>query len=70
MDTHWRKIVVGLLLFSLMLWHPLTRQIIFVILPIGKNPDDFLVGGLMLAGLIYIIGKKRSQLIKIKEKYE
>ena len=53
------KLALGVLVFVLLLWHPLTRQAIVLILPLGSGYDDLLglagliVGGLLLFGWVW-----------------
>ena len=53
------KVALGGLVFALLLWHPLTRQAIIFILPLGSGYDDLLglvglaVGGFFLFGWVW-----------------
>ena len=63
MDSEIRKrllwVAVGALVFAILLWHPLSRQIIILILPLGSGYDDLLglvgliIGGLLLLGWLW-----------------
>ena len=52
-------VAVGALVFALLLWYPLSRQIILLILPLGSGYDDLLgligliVGGVLLFSWIW-----------------
>jgi hypothetical protein len=52
-------VALGALAFALLLWHPFSRQIIVLILPLGSGYDDLLgliglvVGGVFLFGWIW-----------------
>ncbi|UCC63786.1 MAG: hypothetical protein JSV36_01635 [Anaerolineae bacterium] len=46
-------VAVGALVFALLLWYPLSRQIIILILPLGSGYDDLLgLIGLILGGVL------------------
>jgi hypothetical protein len=53
------KVAIGALLFVILLWHPTTRGIIVLILPLGSGYDDLLgligliVGGIFLFSWIW-----------------
>jgi len=63
MDSEVRKrlliVALGALAFALLLWHPFSRQIIVLILPLGSGYDDLLgliglvVGGVLLFGWVW-----------------
>lgn len=44
---------LGVLVFVILLWHPLTRQVIIFILPFGSGYDDLLgLIGLVVGGIL------------------
>lgn len=53
------KVALGALVFALLLWHPLSRQAIVFVLPLGSGYDDLLgllgliIGGVLLLGWIW-----------------
>jgi hypothetical protein len=52
-------VALGALVLAILLWHPTSRQIIILILPLGSGFDDLLgligliVGGLFLFGWLW-----------------
>jgi hypothetical protein len=53
------KAAIGALVFVILLWHPISRQMIILLLPLGSGYDDLLgligliVGGVLLFSWIW-----------------
>ena len=50
------KVAVGALICVLLLWHPVTRQAIIFILPLGSGYDDLLGLAALIVGGIFLLG--------------
>jgi hypothetical protein len=48
------KVAVGALVFVILLWHPVTRQIVVFILPLGSGYDDLLGLIGLVVGAIFL----------------
>lgn len=49
------KVAVAALVFVILLWHPATRQIIILALPLGSGYDDLLgLAGLVVGGVFLL----------------
>lgn len=64
------KIIIVLSILLFLIWHPFTRKVIFIILPLGKGWDDLLFW-IVLVILIFIsFVKGWVKLPKIKKYFE
>jgi hypothetical protein len=57
--TRLLKVAIGALIFVILLWHPVSRQVIVFLLPLGSGYDDLLglaaliVGGILLFSWVW-----------------
>lgn len=57
--TRLLKVAVGALIFVILLWHPASRQIVVLALPLGSGYDDLLglaalvIGGVLLFSWVW-----------------
>jgi hypothetical protein len=64
------KVLVGLGLLALLLWHPFTRSIIFTILPLGRGIDDIAFWVVAVLFLFVAFLKGWINMPKIKRFFE
>lgn len=51
------RIAAILIVVALLLLHPITRQVIFFILPLGSGQDDYVALALLVGGLVILFIK-------------
>lgn len=63
MNKNWPYVVIGLLLLGYSLYHPLLRQVVLFVLPLGRGFDDTVAwGAIVLAIVFFVFGKFRKDL--------
>lgn len=45
------NVALALLFCAVLMWHPLTRMVVWFLLPLGTGPDDLAVIGLFVAAV-------------------
>lgn len=59
------KILIGVGLLAILLWHPVTRRIIIFILPLGRGVDDIVMWCLIVIFIIVAFVKGWVNLPKL-----
>lgn len=53
---NWQKVAIGGVVGSALIAHPVTRQVVFFVLPLGSGWDDVL-GGLGICVAVFLLAR-------------